>query len=391
MLSGPPSNSTPITLLNTSKKPRPAQRKRGATYNPNFARQQQRKELHALRVEVIDLESQLAAIQQVRQRTAGHKENSRGQSERTPFVDIARGVWMTTAQQQLVQRMKATKENRRLKSLAARNVDIISKLQELLQQCSLDKVCPKVASHVVCLRTYDSEDFTRTALDQLTASADKSFQQVDNVFSQCCFDVTEPSIQTEPEMMVDGAGRVFYRVFGTKIFPFPHQQTGRVVWDVTSKQMVFVLYLLFYFYFSHQILHSTVDTVVESCGTELYTDDSKAIVFHTRQIKRRYQEGTRDVIVWQSHVRPVLFEGRYLHGATFKENGVFLIHHHPLIPSGFTLLQTCYMITPGTPMSELPKDPLAREVANFVLKCMAASISESHKVFENALIGQTFP
>ncbi|KAG6969803.1 hypothetical protein JG687_00002994, partial [Phytophthora cactorum] len=87
------------------------------------------------------------------------------------------------------------------------------------------------------LRAYDAEILTQATLDQLIASTDQSYQQVDNVFRQCCLDLTAPSSCTAPEMLIDGAGHVFSRVFGTKVFPFPVQQAGRAVWDVTSKRV----------------------------------------------------------------------------------------------------------------------------------------------------------
>ncbi|KAF4143541.1 hypothetical protein GN958_ATG07274 [Phytophthora infestans] len=263
------------------------------------------------------------------------------------------------------------------------NGDVISKLQDLLHQCSLDRRSRSMNPEAVeYLRAYDAEILTQRNLDQLIASTDASYQQVDIVFSRCCVDLTAPSTCTTPEMLIDEEGHVFSRVFGTKIFPFPTQQTGQAVWDIVSKRVRPSARCHF-----NRILYSTVDTSVESCGTELYTDESKAVIFHTRQIKRYFKGQTRDVIVWQSNVRPVLFGGQFLQGAAFKETGFFLIHHHPLIPSEFALLQTCYVITPHTPMPELPTDPLAREVTDFVLNCMAKSIPENHKIFENALLG----
>ncbi|OWZ07969.1 M96 mating-specific protein [Phytophthora megakarya] len=370
-------------------KNRPKRRKRPPTYNSNFAREQQRKELRSLRTEAKDLESQLAVIQQVRQGLGGQNNSISDRTERSPLADIARGVWMTLAQQQFAQRITATKENERLKSLVARNFDVISKLQELLQQCSIDQTMRSMHPDAAAsLRVYDSEILTKSDLDQLIASADNSYQQVDNIFSQCSVNLADPSIQTAPEMLVDGAGRFFSRVFGSKIFPFSLNRTGPVVWNVLSGRVRPFARC----HFSHvSYIVENTDTIVESCGTELYTEDAKAVLFHTRQMKRRYQGQSRDVIVWQSDVRPVQFGGRRLQGAAFKEIGVFLTHHHPLIPSEFTLLQTCYVITPCTPMSELPKDPLAREVTDFVLKCMAASIPENHRIVDNALIDKVFP
>ncbi|ETI43952.1 hypothetical protein, variant 2, partial [Phytophthora nicotianae] len=379
--------ATSLDSSKTTQATRSRQKKRQGTYNPNHAREQQRKELRALRTEAADLETQVAAMRQVRRAVVIQDENNSSHAKQSPFADIARTVWRAAAQQQISERMKATRENRRLKGLVASNADIISKLQALLHQCSLDKrsssMHPKAIEY---LRAYDAEIFTQATLNQLIASTDASYQQVDKVFSRCCVDLTAPSSCTVPEMLINGTGHVFSRVFGTKVFPFPTKQTGRAVWDVVSKRVRPSARC----HFNH-IVHSTFDTIVESCGTELYTDDSKTVVFHTRQAKRYFKEETRDVIVWQSNVRPVLFGGKFLQGAAFRETGFFLIHHHPLIPSEFALLQTCYVITPHTPMPELPTDPLAREVTDFVLKCMAESIPENHKVFENALFGQELP
>ncbi|KAG6955664.1 hypothetical protein JG688_00011780 [Phytophthora aleatoria] len=69
--------------------------------------------------------------------------------------------------------MKATIENRRLKALVETNADVLSKLQALLQQCSLDKTARLMHPEAVeYLRAYDAEILTQATLDQLIASTD---------------------------------------------------------------------------------------------------------------------------------------------------------------------------------------------------------------------------
>ncbi|KAG3085059.1 hypothetical protein PI124_g19018 [Phytophthora idaei] len=157
---------------------RPRQKKRQGAYNPNYAREQQRKELCALRTEAADLEAQLAAIQQVRGAVVVQDENISSQNKRSPFADIARSVWMAAAQQQVLEHMKAAIENRRLEALVETNADVLSKLQALLQQCSLDKTARLMHPEAVeYLRAYDAEILTQATLDQLIASTDQSYQQ----------------------------------------------------------------------------------------------------------------------------------------------------------------------------------------------------------------------
>ncbi|KAF1775793.1 hypothetical protein GQ600_9743 [Phytophthora cactorum] len=278
------------------------------------------------------------------------------QNKRSPFADIARSVWMAAAQQQVLEHMKATIENRRLKALVETNADVLSKLQALLQQCSLDKVRVNLRwwSYLLLLIVSSSVfffldgtfDASRSGgipssvrrrnphsatLDQLIASTDQSYQQVDNVFRQCCLDLTAPSSCTAPEMLIDGAG--------------------------TS---------------SHEFLVRKYSHFSSSKQGELFGTSPRSVSVPLRDATSTMADSRRNRLA--VHVRPVLFGGKCLQGAAFKETGFFLIHHHPLIPSKFALLQTCYVITPRTPMPQLPTDPLAREVTDFVLKCMAQSI-----------------
>lgn len=132
-------------------------------------------------------------------------------------------------------------------------------------------------------------------------------------------------------------------------------------------------------------MESTDDTVIERFGTELHKDGSK-IVLHVRQVKRRFVEADRVVVVWQSKVNPIEFEGQRLTGASFDERGYFLIHRPPLLPDGYALLQSCYLISPSNPLRSMPENALARRMAEFVLSWMTTTIPTIHQIVEDILV-----
>lgn len=125
--------------------------------------------------------------------------------------------------------------------------------------------------------------------------------------------------------------------------------------------------------------------MVERFGTELHLDDGKVVV-HVRQVKRKFVEADRVVVVWQSLVDPIEFRGQRLRGAAFEERGFFMIRRSPQLPDGFSMLQTCYLISPSAPMRAIPQDALAVAVTDFVQRWMTSTIPVNHQIIEDILL-----
>lgn len=117
-------------------------------------------------------------------------------------------------------------------------------------------------------------------------------------------------------------------------------------------------------------------------------DGSKVVVFGW-QVKRRYVEADRVVVVWQTFMDPLEFRGHRMEGASFEEHGFYVLHSPPQIPKGFSLLQTCYRVAPCTPMQSVPQGLTALAVTEFVLNWMAASIPANHQILEDTLFDRS--
>lgn len=209
------------------------------------------------------------------------------------------------------------------------------------------------------------------------------YKEVDEVFNSTSIDSSAVMTLNEPEIYTDESGNLLSRVFGSKIFPFSVPATGSAAWKQFSESVRPNARCFF-----QEIIQSTNDTVVERFGTELHLKNSKAVV-HIRQVKRQYEERDRVVVVWQSHVDPLELDGQPLQGAAFEEKGFFVIHHPSTLPKGFAMLQTCYRISPHSPLRCVPQNSLAIQVTEFVLNWMATTIPANHQIIEDILVDQS--
>ncbi|GMF65192.1 unnamed protein product [Phytophthora lilii] len=202
--------------------------------NPNRARDERRRELRALRAEAAELQTKLETLREVR-RDIAQRNLPPSRTARGPCWELARRIWLGTAQRQFNQRMAAVQENKRLTDLVKANDDIISKLQSTLRQWSPDTTMLALDPEVEhCLQSYDFDALFNVNVDQLMANTDSSYQQIDQVFNQSTVDLASISSCSTPQMRSDAAGNLFSQVFGSRIFPFAAQETSRVVWDVVS-------------------------------------------------------------------------------------------------------------------------------------------------------------
>jgi hypothetical protein len=124
--------------------------------------------------------------------------------------------------------------------------------------------------------------------------------------------------------------------------------------------------------------------VVTRCATELHMDGSKVVVFGW-QVKRRYVEADRVVVVWQSLMDPLEFRGKPLKGPSFQERGFYVIHSPPQVPKGYSLLESCYRMAPSSPMQSVQRDATSLAVVKFVANWMAKTIPANHQIIEDGL------
>ncbi|KAF1786080.1 hypothetical protein GQ600_14404 [Phytophthora cactorum] len=109
-------------------------------------------------------------------------------------------------------------------------------------------------------------------------------------------------------------------------------------------------------------IESTEDTMVESFGMDMYDAKSNTKAeFNVKQILRRYVEEDRVVVVWRSHIMPLEFSNKRFAGIHFQEKGYVVIKPRAHSDNSsddddFTLVQTCYIITPDLSDQSLNDD-----------------------------------
>lgn len=413
------------------------------SYNPNRARDGERRELLELRGQVVELTQELDVLREVH-RSCPQRHDRKRKAEDSAIrhdhvqltQDQARAaqVWKEIADNQFQLHTQAVRENQRLRRVVEGHNEIANGLQRLLQHRNVAQVCSASirSAASVCLvlcivlqpsklfegetRVYPMMAVAPDAQDaplfqELLAGLDGLYQEVDDIFRGSGLKETDAA-NGDMQMHEDASGNLFAEIFANKIFPFDVSTTGFAAWKVFSfcvrpnctsffSQMgaevssicasvldgcISLKLGLFVPWRALKNVESSDNTVAESFGIEFRMNNMTAI-FRGRQIKRCYIEEDRVVIVWQAFMNPIEFDGRPISGAEFRERGYFIIRK----PTGvaeeatFSLLQTCYVLTPNVPVRTLPEDSVAGALTNFVLTCMTASVPVNHQIIENML------
>ncbi|EGZ08857.1 hypothetical protein PHYSODRAFT_524263 [Phytophthora sojae] len=348
---------------------------RPLNYNPNRARDEQRKELLYLREKVVEMEQELKALQSTLSTSSGFR---------------APDVWKDMASHQLEQRLKSERENRRLKAVLEGQIKIGKSLAKLLEATSTTE-----AQRFSCLYIFQrTRRMHASAPDrtgpgtfaELMAGVDDSYREVDDVFRANRLGEMESSF-SDAKMRV-GPDGVYMEIFANKVLPFDVASTGTAAWKYFAKSMEHMPFRFFY-QKDPQNLETTDDTIVESFGMELHANGTQAD-FRVKQILRRYVEEDRVVIVWRSFIDPVEFSGAPLRGAEFREKGYIVVRRPRGMAENFALLQTCYLIHPETPVHSLSDDgAITGALTDFVLSGTAANIAAGHQMIENILFNES--
>jgi hypothetical protein len=130
--------------------------RRNNVYNPNRARDEQRRELRRLRTDASELEEQLSVLRSHR----CHLQRSHGASDRggSPTgttrsgvaESIATSVWKAIAERQLEKRMAVVHESNQLRSAVQENQATIMRMAKLLRSHNAEKVSAQLTDLVRC-------------------------------------------------------------------------------------------------------------------------------------------------------------------------------------------------------------------------------------------------
>ncbi|OWZ11718.1 hypothetical protein PHMEG_00015222 [Phytophthora megakarya] len=384
-LDGLPSPSE-LTLIESEsevsapKTPAPKAKKCAKTtkklnYNPNRAREQQRKELLYLREKVVEMEQELNALQSTRRVLIPSNEETEQVTVSTTFQTSE--VWKEMAGHQLEQRLKSERENRRLKAVLEGQIKIGKSLAKLLEATSTTQPMESCVYGPQRTRRLHTSAPDRTGpgvFAELMAGVDDSYREVDDVFRANGLEEMQSSF-SDAKMRV-GPDGIYMEIFANKVLPFDLTSTGTAAWQYFAKSMEHMPFRFFY------------QKDPQSFGVELHANGTQAD-FRVKQILRRYVEEDRVVIVWRSLIDPVEFSGSPLRGAEFREKGYIVIRRPSGMAENFSLLQTCYLIHPETPVHSLSDEgAITGTLTDFVLSGTAANIAAGHQMIENILFNE---
>lgn len=99
-------------------------------YNPNRAREEQRRELLYLREKVLEMESKLLALKKAKRAKDGREYSSAVQES----MSNACKLWEMTARHRFEQRLQSERENCHLKAMLKAQIEIAKGLEELLRR-----------------------------------------------------------------------------------------------------------------------------------------------------------------------------------------------------------------------------------------------------------------
>lgn len=136
-----------------------------------------------------------------------------------------------------------------------------------------------------------------------------------------------------------------------------------------------------------QYLETTDDTLVESYGLELHGSRTKGN-FLCKQIMRKFEQPGRIVIGWRAQAEAVDLSAEPTAGIRLVERGYTVIKELADMATPHTLVQTCYIIRPHVYDAIADQERKVGALTDFIMNCMAGTISASHQMIENFLLDQ---
>ncbi|KAL3670592.1 hypothetical protein V7S43_003783 [Phytophthora oleae] len=403
---GPPT-AKPSPAVNKKKK-KTYVRKKPLGYNPNKARDERKLELTYLRQTVVDMEIELQKLQEIKgaiQSTDDARSLTDSTSPANNVVattchsghcteDGVPRVWEKMCARQLERRVKAERENARLKMVLEGQIKIAKSMEQILKKRTVLRSMESCGSNK---RTKHTDRVPRSSdprvdakiFEVLLAGVEASYREVDAVFEANGLGHTEAP-ESDAQMR-DGVNGMYLEIFANKMLPFSMHSTGEAVWQHFKGTDI-----PYRWYHSRSAgsIESTEDTMVECFGMDMHDAKSNTTAeFNVKQILRRYVEEDRVVVVWRSRIEPLEFSNKRFAGIHFQEKGYVVIKPRDRNDGSadgddFTLIQTCYIITPDLSDQSLNDDAKTGALTEFVMNSTAANISASNEMIENVLLDQ---
>uniref|UniRef100_K3WHC5 START domain-containing protein n=1 Tax=Globisporangium ultimum (strain ATCC 200006 / CBS 805.95 / DAOM BR144) TaxID=431595 RepID=K3WHC5_GLOUD len=391
--------------------------------NPNKARDERREEVIYLRKTVVELEARLRRLEQLQPRITANTTAATSAVQEQPSLwfeirldqrptqrsdshdgqilaatehhhsnepTATPSVWETVARRQRDHRVKAERENIRLKLVLENQLKIARSLEKILnRKASVREIEKAVGVHdereyssmptAVAGGPTDAEVF-----EELVAGLDTAYAELDAVFDKNGLAHKESSF-SDAVMRSGGSGySIRLEISANEVVPFEMHATGKVTWHhlLHAKQRT---PSRFYTYeFAKSAANEVADdTVLENFTLTLHAKNTSALL-RVKQVLRRYVEEDRIVIVLRSVFYPMELGNEPLSGVIFRDTEYIVVKRPRTIAGDYSLLQTCYIYTPLMGNDH----PKAGAITDFMLRATEANISASHDMIENVLLSQ---
>ncbi|ETN20271.1 hypothetical protein PPTG_03308 [Phytophthora nicotianae INRA-310] len=370
---GEVSAKQPVTVAKkTAKKKR--------NYNPNRAREEQRKELLALREELPALEKRLKMLH-LEMENMNIRAMSVGKQETI-------NLWRKMALYQRQTRLSAEEENKRLRELIREHNEVTNRsIQHILssKQGHVETI-ERLPDPWPCRRQYPvplgSND--NYLFKDMAGTIDFVQRQVLRVLALDTNSGTETDVTLFPS-----AKNAHPRLFADKILPYSVELTGDVAWQYFAHSFRRPTTRFYYHTETNQssgLVHD--DTIVESFGEE-HRFGKVLFDFKVKQIVRRYVAAGRVVIAWRALLSPEAFKGESLSGIQFEEKGALVIEPFQTDSNSACVVHTWQMITPDITdnATKSGRTKLVQDMTEFLLQgCRPERAVES---LERALRAQS--
>ncbi|POM59652.1 hypothetical protein PHPALM_31580 [Phytophthora palmivora] len=382
--SNQPGNATTSTGQ-VAKKQLKSKKKRKKQLNSNRARDERRYEVVQLRREAEDLELTLQQLKTIRSQRERDMENRSTESTEEDANGIP-AVWQDICTRQLDRRLKAEKENARLKKQWEEEKRVAKSIEKMLfkKMALRDTAQPGASKHT--RRTNLPDEYIKRIaafiFDELSASVEVSYRETEGIFTDN--GPVPKNVMTHQPMLRGGMKGMYRRLFDKRFVPFTPRETGDAWWKYWHN------------YRGQRIQDIKTDVVTESFGlemTDLKTDAS--VTSYGQQILQRHVEENRIVFVWNAYIEPFVFKTEPVSGVYLLEQSYVLIKLEDpdytvdgKTDACSTSMSTCYVITPHFLDPKLKNDPETITLIDFLTSGLSSQIKVRNDTVENLLLDQ---
>ncbi|KAF4029300.1 hypothetical protein GN244_ATG18970 [Phytophthora infestans] len=338
----------------------------------NNARDMRRFQLTQLRKEVEDLEltlKQWLEIRSQRRPSGGRDITEQSGTTIDKTVDAAPAVWEEICKNQLCRRLKAERENTRLKSQYDEEMQVAKKR---------NATQPEAVKHVrrTNLPPGYMKRIAAALFEELSAGLEVCYLLDESVLgTNTCI---PPSMASRMPLLRGGVQGEERTLFDRRVLPFGAHATGEAWWRYLHN------------YRGHKEEIST-NVVVECFGVEM--KDCKAntsVTSYGQQIVRRDVEPDRIVYVWNAYLEPFLFDNEQVGGIYFLEQCHLIIKPEDEDNGDevSSCMSSCYAVTPYFMDAALQSDPRAAALVDFLVGALFFHMKAHNDMVEDLLLDQ---